>query len=459
MSGSVLDWFLNSLTPTPNETHVPSTAEIIQKCLTVNPFELKFREANRRLSQSQDGLDQNSLVAPSLTLPTSAGLSMLKLSSSLSQSPTIFSNINLLSADLDFTRKLRESGFMNTTKGEGNRTPCTADVLNAVLDMNMNHPHMAAAAAAAVGNSNNGISSIPFSSAQSIITSTSMPPASTSMSEPNFAFPSSSGSSSSIKMDTTPPAPPTIQIPSSLSMPMSQMSDISTQSASLTSLQPPVNITTSFSTGHLSEMDKSDRMLNIDTNWEQDIKPDISSLGPPIKRMATEPLSQNYCASEGSPFSNSSNVSRRSEEPVKTTRKYHSRCTDGSAPRSGRGRRSITTEMPADERRQTILERNKAAAVRYRKRKKEEHDEMITRVNLLEQDKGSIVTQNAVLRREVERLTELLKLRDARCVCHAAANLPGSNSQSLLASLPPEPNEQQQQQQQQHAFNLHMNRQ
>jgi hypothetical protein len=390
MSGSVLDWFLNSLTPTPNEAHVPSTAEIIQKCLTVNPFELKFREANRRLSQSQDGLDQNNLVAPSLTLPTSAGISMLKLSNSLSQSPTLFSNINLLSADLDFTRKLRESGFMNTTKGEGNRTPCTADVLNAVLDMNMNHPHMAAAAVAAV--SGNAMSTLPFSTAQSIVTSgsTSMPPASTTMSEPSFTF---SSGPSSIKMNSTPPAPSLIPIPSSLSMPMSasQMSDITNQSSSLTSLHPPINITTSFSTGHLSEMDKSDVMLNIDAWGEQDIKPDISS-GPPIKRMATDPLvSQNYCASEGSPFSNTSNISRRSEEPIKTTRKYHSRCTDGSTPRSGRGRRSITTEMPADERRQTILERNKAAAVRYRKRKKEEHDEMITRVNLLEQDKGAIV--------------------------------------------------------------------
>jgi hypothetical protein len=439
---------------------VPSTAEIIQKCLTVNPFELKFREANRRISQSQDGLDQNSLGGPSLTLPTSAGISMLKLSNSLQQSPTIFSNINLLSADLDFTRKLRESGFMNTTKGEGNRTPCTADVLNAVLDMNMNHPHMAAAAAAAV--SGNAMSSMPFSTAQSIITSnnsTSMPPSSSIMAEPNFAFPSSSGPSS-MKMDSSSPAPPLIQVPSSLSMPMStsQMSDITNQSSSLTSLHPPVNITTSFSTGHLSEMDKSDVMLNIDTNWgEQDIKPDISN-GPPLKRMATDPIvSQNYCASEGSPFSTSSNISRRSEEPVKTTRKYHSRCTDGSTPRSGRGRRSITTEMPADERRQTILERNKAAAVRYRKRKKEEHDEMITRVNLLEQDKGAIVfqTQNAVLRREVERLTELLKLRDSRCVCHASQL--GSNSQSLLNSLAT--SEASEQQQQQHAFNLHMNRQ
>ena len=213
-------------------------------------------------------------------------------------------------------------------------------------------------------------------------------------------------------------------------------------------------------------------VLNIDTNWDsQDIKPDISN-GPPLKRMATEQNmnSQNsstFYHSDDSPFSNSSSVSntnsRRSEEPVKTTRKYHSRCTDGATPqRGGRGRRSITSDMPPDERRQTILERNKAAAVRYRKRKKEEHDEMITRVNLLEQDKNALSvcvnsskkinamfqTQNTVLRREVERLTELLKLRESRCVCHA--NQLG-NSQSILSSMPPEALGD-------HGFSMHMNR-
>uniref|UniRef100_A0AC34Q8N8 BZIP domain-containing protein n=1 Tax=Panagrolaimus sp. JU765 TaxID=591449 RepID=A0AC34Q8N8_9BILA len=427
MSGSVLDWFLNSLTPTPNETHVPSTAEIIQKCLAVNPFELKFREANRRLSQSHDGLDQNGLVTNTL-LPTSAGLSMLKLSSSLNQSPTIFSNISLLSADLDFTRKLRESGLMNAGKAEGNRTPCTADVLNAVLDMNMNNQQMAAAVAAVnhqQQQSSNSLSQ-PTHNLNNIAATVAINGI-TNADALNFGF------SSPSKLNT----PSTM----AMSVPASTTVDMITPSSSLTTLQPSALNATNLN--HLNDAEKPNTsVLNIETNWESDVKPDISG-APPLKRMATEQninsQSSTFYHSDDSPFSNSSSVSnsRRSEEPVKTTRKYHSRCTDGtSTQKGGRGRRSITSDMPPDERRQTILERNKAAAVRYRKRKKEEHDEMIGRVNILEQEKNALSTQNSVLRRENERLTELLKLRESRCVCHAAQL--GGNSQSILPSLPPE---------------------
>lgn len=63
----------------------------------------------------------------------------------------------------------------------------------------------------------------------------------------------------------------------------------------------------------------------------------------------------------------------------------------------GRGRSSLISDLAPDERRVTILERNKAAAVRYRKRKKEEHDEMITRVHLLEQEKVALSVSCLIL--------------------------------------------------------------
>lgn len=77
---------------------MPSTAEIIQKCLNVNPFDLKFREANMQISgqTTETGADAN---GAQLNLPTTpAGLGVLKLPSSLTQSPNIFSNLNALNA-------------------------------------------------------------------------------------------------------------------------------------------------------------------------------------------------------------------------------------------------------------------------------------------------------------------------------------------------------------------------
>uniref|UniRef100_A0A7E4VFJ6 BZIP domain-containing protein n=1 Tax=Panagrellus redivivus TaxID=6233 RepID=A0A7E4VFJ6_PANRE len=449
MSGRMLDWFLNTLTPTPNDPHVPSTAEIIQKCLAVNPFDVKFREANRRISQTQDDPGPGGDMAPP-PMPSSAGISMLKLQSQLSQSPTIFSNIGLLTAaDLDLTRKLRESGFMNAST-EGNRTPCTADVLNAVLDMNMNHQMANALAAANNQSAANSMltQTSQLNTAPSIVPSTSMPEANGF----NFQVPASSSkmmAPPSLQQPPPPPASSASAQPPPVSMPpMSHPQiapEISAATNTLTSLHAASSTPVSSVTGLpiVLKTEQPDSVLSIDTSWE-DVKPDIS--GPPTKRLATDPLigHQQFYQSDGSPFSNGSSVSsvansRQSEEPTKTTRKYHSRCTDGQTQRGGRGRRSTTSDMPPDERRQTILERNKAAAVRYRKRKKEEHDEMITRVNLLEQDKNSFArkfqTQNTVLRREVERLTELLKLRESRCVCHAAQL--GGPVQNILTSLPP----------------------
>ncbi|VDK56611.1 unnamed protein product [Gongylonema pulchrum] len=123
----------------------------MQKCLAVNPFELKFREANRRISQcSEELLEQNGLVPVSLSLPTTGGITLLKLPSSLAHSPGIFSNINVLSADFEndtlksadlsrLVQQMKDNGGFSTQSSriseDTGRAPRTADVLNAVLDM------------------------------------------------------------------------------------------------------------------------------------------------------------------------------------------------------------------------------------------------------------------------------------------------------------------------------------
>lgn len=73
-----------------------STAEIIQRCLSVNPFDAKFREANMQIN-CNDNLLQNS--PPETTSFPISLPSMLKLPTFLSQSPGIFSNISVLTTD------------------------------------------------------------------------------------------------------------------------------------------------------------------------------------------------------------------------------------------------------------------------------------------------------------------------------------------------------------------------
>ncbi|KAE9414685.1 hypothetical protein Angca_001066, partial [Angiostrongylus cantonensis] len=145
----------------------PLTAELMQKCMTVNPFEAKFREANRRLTTGT--LEANGLVPSTISLSNTNGItcflqflivqdlafSLLKLPSSLSDSPGIFSNISILQTDADgmmnenlktadISKLLLQMKDTNSSSMDGSSTqqaPRTADVLNAVLDMHSDRLH------------------------------------------------------------------------------------------------------------------------------------------------------------------------------------------------------------------------------------------------------------------------------------------------------------------------------
>ncbi|VDK48245.1 unnamed protein product [Anisakis simplex] len=510
----------------------PSTAELMQKCLAVNPFELKFREANRQFSQgNQELLEQNGLVPATLSLPTSQGITLLKLPTSLAleHSPGIFSNINFPSADLDgenydFARLLqhmKDNGGLSTQSSRidndattsSGQAPRTADVLNAVLDMHSDR----LSSFNYLGSGGNTTSSplvscsflskptihgatpggtIPSTAAiaaslASAAASVSVPTTSSSLinsSSSNVldgnvsAIPSvllspscsSTNSSSSVSSSSCVAASATAQ---STAVSQAQSASSSTSSNCITapipSLQPLITTNSMIGLSQLpaavpvtnAALSTASALTTLSSSATLLAAAACSSAG--LSSSTTQPLSINVSSPSSATHHHHPMQARtvsvslndqqqyfdheevypnaqqqdavqkviNEQQSSQGPRSVESEVSIPSTSRSGgrgRGRTSLTADLPPDERRVTILERNKAAAVRYRKRKKEEHDEMITRVQMLEQEKNALTTQNQVLRRELERVTALLKAYESRCVCR----LTNMNEVSLRSDSP-----------------------
>lgn len=368
---------------------LPTTAELMQRCLAVNPFEAKFREANQKISsgsmqpntsganQSLEALEANG-GGPFGGSNAGSSVSDLLLKipqTSLQHSPGIFSNIQLLTAAGDSEGTTREnlktadiSKLLSVAGDFSAQAPRTADVLNAVLDMHSDRLHTI-----------NYLNNKPDFSAL-LRSPSSSAPNSASVLTNAMTIPTTSGPGNSL---LAPPKP------------------ISSYHSPMGASQPP-------------STQKSPADGGWDLNGEKQIKKEIPYFGDEAMML----MERSNMSSSGSDQDQSIGASNNGS--TTSTGNPVGRPQNGT-PGRGRGRgRSTTADMQPDERRNTILERNKAAAVRYRKRKKEEHDDMMGRVQAMEQEKNQLLaiqTQNQVLRRELERVTALLTERESRCVC------------------------------------------
>uniref|UniRef100_A0A1I7T8F4 BZIP domain-containing protein n=1 Tax=Caenorhabditis tropicalis TaxID=1561998 RepID=A0A1I7T8F4_9PELO len=366
---------------------LPTTAELMQRCLAVNPFEAKFREANQKISsgsmqpntsganQSLEALEANGGAPFGTSNAGSVSDLLLKIpQTTLQQSPGIFSNIGLLAAAGDAEGTTREnlktadiSKLLSVAGDFSAQAPRTADVLNAVLDMHSDRLHT-------INYLNN---------------------------KPDFSALLRSPSSSA---------------PNSASILTNAMTIPSTSGAATTLLVPPKAVSSYHSpmgASHPSSTQKSPADGNWDRNGEKPIKKELPYFGDEAMML----MERSNMSSSGSDQEQNAGPSHSGSSASTSTGNPVGRPQNGT-PGRGRGRgRSTTADMQPDERRNTILERNKAAAVRYRKRKKEEHDDMMGRVQAMEAEKNQLLTQNQVLRRELERVTALLTERESRCVC------------------------------------------
>ncbi|EGT52126.1 CBN-ATF-7 protein [Caenorhabditis brenneri] len=387
---------------------LPTTAELMQRCLAVNPFEAKFREANQKISsgsmqpntsganQSLEALEANGGAHFGTSNAGSMSDLLLKIpSNTLQTSPGIFSNINLLAAAGDSEGTTREnlktadiSKLLSVAGDFSAQAPRTADVLNAVLDMHSDRLHT-------INYLNN---------------------------KPDFSALLRSPSSS---------APNSASI---LTNAMTIPTTTTTSGAGTTTLLVPPVTVSSYHSPMGASQPPSQQKSPADPTWERNGEKQIKKEIPYFNDEAMMLMERSNMSSSGSDQDQSSaGPSHPSSTASTSTGNPVGRPQNGT-PGRGRGRgRSTTADMQPDERRNTILERNKAAAVRYRKRKKEEHDDMMGRVQAMEQEKNQLLTQNTVLRRELERVTALLTEREARCVC--LKTMPhGDESHEMIAA-------------------------
>lgn len=364
---------------------LPTTAELMQRCLAVNPFEAKFREANQKINsgsmqpntsaanQSLEALEANGGLAP-FCGANAGSMSDLLLKipqSTLQQSPGIFSNIHLLAAAGDgsegTTREnLKTADISKLLSVAGDisaQAPRTADVLNAVLDMHSDRLHTI-----------NYLNNKPDFSAL-LRSPSSSAPNSASILANAMSIPSTSGAGA------VPPTGNLLAPPKTVS---SYHSPSSTQKSPAQSHLEPV--------GNAWGTDRPDKQIKKEIPYFNDEAMMLMERNkwvyiqwiriqqPIYSSMSSSGSEQDQAAGP------SGNSSTSTGNPV-------GRPQNGT-PGRGRGRgRSTTADMQPDERRNTILERNKAAAVRYRKRKKEEHDDMMGRVQAMEAEKNQLLVR------------------------------------------------------------------
>uniref|UniRef100_A0A0N5BWK8 BZIP domain-containing protein n=1 Tax=Strongyloides papillosus TaxID=174720 RepID=A0A0N5BWK8_STREA len=469
----------------------PKSASEIYDIMRINPFDITFKEENQKVNRSPEELNKQGLLPnPNANITYSPSITFLKTSKNTTStlSPGVNNVLQFLkgtcsensflkndSPDIfQLAVKIKESQdrqfLIESTAGNdsSNLIPKTADVIESFLEYELKRNNQASMLHK-LSNNNSGI----ISATQNINNSKNLT---------NF----------SLNTFNNNPGPSTSN-DTSLTFSLSNKSNENTTFTNSNTFTQSYNSTFGIIESSTVQNDTNEQLLNLSTtkasqqdgfvkntntqsyislpvkkenidnnshsNCQYNQQGGIQPIQkPPIQttclvsetptfnnNMSTSsntsidyyPPSVNSEKSDKSTTSTSSNSIINSSKKqaisgnVNQTNNSQNSTLTSNAPR-GRGRRSTTSDLPPDERRNTILERNKAAAVRYRKRKKEEHDEMLSKVTNIEKEKNKLITQNALLVQENEKLKALLNAKNAQCVCQAKTLLPVmSNHQQI----------------------------